>query len=206
MQGGVLFCSQDSDNFDACHSIPHIPDTCHPCPGVPASSSRVNTTFAMIRYLHDNYHDSFQWFLLSNDNIYIRGEKLQSLLRSMDSNERVFLGRGVTGRESEATTLELLPGERYCMGGPGMVLSSAALQALSPQLEFCLGAVEQHNRMGKVPWTYHDVELGRCVSRTLNVQCSGSSEVSPKGKMAVGLCVMVHVICWWLHNLRPNCL
>lgn len=133
--------------------------------------------FGMLKYMQDHYIDDFKWFMRADDDVYVRGGRLEALLAQMDPNERVYLGRAGTGRAEDIKRLELRKYERYCMGGPGVVLSRAALRALAPHLDYCLSAVEQYNRQGSHTWFNEDVELGRCVSRTINIQCSTSAEV-----------------------------
>lgn len=83
------------------------------------------------------------------------------------------------GRVEDQKRLGLLPHEAYCMGGPGFVLSFTALKQLSPYMNVCLQAIEEHNLQDHEHlWMAEDVEFGRCMSRTLGVQCSLSKEVS----------------------------
>ena len=81
------------------------------------------------------------------------------------------------------------------MGGPGVVLSQAALKALYPHLDKCLGAVEKHNMDSSQPqWYNEDVELGRCISRNIGVQCSASIDKVQPAAAAVCVINTVHVI------------
>jgi hypothetical protein len=56
------------------------------------------------------------------------------------------------------------------------------VQLLSTLMAGCLETVEAHNRIGEGvagrAWFNEDVELGRCVSRNVGIQCSNSEEVS----------------------------
>ena len=60
----------------------------------------------------------------------------------------------------------------------GVVFSNAALRALVPHLDECLEAIEYYNKFAESSWYNEDVELGRCVSRKVGIQCSTSLEVS----------------------------
>ena len=134
--------------------------------------------FAVLRYMKEHYLNEFQWFLRADDDVYIRGDRLRNLLRSLDSNENIYLGRAGMGKVEDIKRLGLKPHERYCMGGPGVIISHAALKALAPYLDHCLHAVDQHNEANPTNrWYNEDVELGRCISRVVNVQCSTSAEV-----------------------------
>lgn len=156
--------------------LPGIPDSVYP---------PQKKVFAMLKYMQDHYIDDFKWFMRADDDVYVRGGRLEALLAQMDPNERVYLGRAGTGRAEDIKRLELRNYERYCMGGPGVILSRASLRALAPHLDYCLSAVEQYNRHGSHTWFNEDVELGRCVSRTINIQCSTSAEVDACASLSV---------------------
>ena len=58
------------------------------------------------------------------------------------------------------------------------MLSFATLKLLVPYLPTCLQAVETHNKQHPdQEWVAEDMELGRCISRTIGIQCSRSKEV-----------------------------
>ena len=150
--------------------IPNIPD-------LPVNS--VGKSFSVIKYISDNYLNDFQWFLLVSDNVYVRTSRLGSLLRQLDPSEEIYLGRAARGKEDDAQKLSLLPHERYCLGSSGVVLSYGLLQAVSPKLEFCVNAV-QSEKGGQGTSSHADVELGRCISRHVGVQCSRAAQVCLK--------------------------
>lgn len=92
--------------------------------------------------------DDFDWFLRADDDLYIRGEQLADLLRSLDSSKYVFLlfrslcylynrrfifrphvlGQAGLGNSAEYGLLALGSTDNYCMGGPGVVLSKETLR------------------------------------------------------------------------------
>lgn len=156
--------------------LPGIPDSVYP---------PQKKVFAMLKYMQDHYINDFKWFMRADDDVYVRGGRLEALLAQMDPNEQVYLGRAGTGRAEDIKRLELRNYERYCMGGPGVILSRASLRALAPHLDYCLNAVEQYNRHGSHTWFNEDVELGRCVSRTINIQCSTSAEVDACASLSI---------------------
>ena len=139
----------------------------------------VNKTFAVLRYLYENYAESFHWFMKMKDDAYVRGQKLEKILSALDPHEAIYLGQAVTGKQGDKDKIQLQAHEHYCLGSPGVVLSSGTLRALGPKLDYCLGAVDYYNSQGVGDvWEHEDMELGRCVSRTLGIQCSQSAEVS----------------------------
>lgn len=108
-----------------------IPDNVYP---------PLKKTFAVMRYMYDNYLNQFNWFIRADDDVYMRTKQLKELLGNMLPYEKVYLGRAGTGRRDDLDRLDLLPHERYCMGGPGIILSMGALRELGPHLTNCLNA------------------------------------------------------------------
>ena len=96
--------------------------------------------FAVIQYMYDHFVDQYNWFIRADDDMYVRGELLMDLLEKMNPYDRVYLGRAGVGRDDDLDRLHLLPHERYCMGGPGVVFSYAAMTAVGPHLSQCLNA------------------------------------------------------------------
>ena len=47
------------------------------------------------------------------------------------------MGRAGARRKEDLERLELLPHERYCMGGPGVILSNGAMRGVGPHLDNC---------------------------------------------------------------------
>lgn len=144
--------------------------------------------FAVLHYIHTHFGDQFKWFIRADDDVYIRLRALNEMLYSLDWTELLFLGHPGWGKEKDRRRLKLLSHENYCMGGPGVVFSSAMLQSLVPYLDKCRLGLELYNQRHAPTegWYNEDVELGRCVSRTLGVSCTslsnssgGNSEVSP---------------------------
>ena len=148
--------------------LPGIPDKVYP---------PLKKAFAVMKYMYEHYIDGFNWFMRADDDMYVRSGKLRELLGSMHPYEKVYLGRAGAGRSQDLGRLNLLPHERYCMGGPGIILSTAALRKLGPHLEGCLEAIFLHDQGYRQEWNDDDVEIGRCMSRKLGVQCSTSVQV-----------------------------
>lgn len=134
---GIIFFVGEDCNIPA--SLSHLPivklegvkDNVYP---------PLKKTFAVMKYMHDNYLHQYNWFIRADDDMYVRTRKLKDLLATMHPYEKVYLGRAGTGRKDDLDRLHLLPHERYCMGGPGIILSMAALRNLGPHLTNCLSA------------------------------------------------------------------
>ena len=137
--------------------------------------------FAALQHMYHYHGNNYQWFVRADDDVYIRVGRLDRLLGRLDPNEKIYLGRSGVGKKQDIQRLQLKSHEHYCMGGPGVVLSRATLIAVAPYLDKCLEVVEAHNRIRKGMaggvWFNEDVELGRCISRSVGIQCSNSEEV-----------------------------
>lgn len=131
--------------------------------------------FAILRYIHIYYGDQFKWFIRADDDVYVRVRALEEMLYNFDWTKLLFLGHPGRGKKKDRRRLKLLSHENYCMGGPGVVFSAATLEALVPYLYKCLLGLDLYNqqRIPEEGWYNEDVELGRCVSRTLGIGCTG---------------------------------
>lgn len=126
-------------------------------------------SFLMLKYMYDNYLDQFEWFVRADDDVYLRMDKLEVFLRSLNSSRPLYVGQAGLGTPEEYGMLNLGDEENYCMGGPGIVMSRETVKRVGPHIKECL----------KNLYTNHeDVELGRCVKRYADVSCTWSYEVS----------------------------
>ncbi|XP_028829117.1 chondroitin sulfate synthase 3 [Denticeps clupeoides] len=125
-------------------------------------------SFMMLKYMHDHYLDKYEWFMRADDDVYVRGEKLESFLRSLNSSKPLYLGQTGLGTTEELGKLALEPGENFCMGGPGMIFSREVLRRMVPHIRSCLREMYT---------THEDVEVGRCVRRFGGTQCVWSYEM-----------------------------
>lgn len=136
--------------------------------GVDDSYPPQKKSFMMLKYIHDHYLDKYEWFMRADDDVYIRGEKLELFLRSLNSSKPLYLGQTGLGMAEELGRLALEPGENFCMGGPGMIFSREVLRRMVPHIGTCLREMYT---------THEDVEVGRCVRRFGGTQCVWSYEM-----------------------------
>ncbi|PKU43885.1 chondroitin sulfate synthase 3 [Limosa lapponica baueri] len=136
-------------------------------PGVDDSYPPQKKSFMMIKYMYDHYLDKYEWFMRADDDVYIKGEKLEEFLRSLNSSKPLYLGQTGLGNIEELGKLGLEPGENFCMGGPGMIFSREVLRRMVPHIGECLREMYT---------THEDVEVGRCVRRFGGTQCVWSYE------------------------------
>ena len=106
--------------------------------GVDDSYPPQRKSLMMLKYMHDNFIDEYEWFLRSDDDVYIRAEKLENFLHTFNSSEDLYLGQAGTGNRFEKGKLGLGWGDNFCMGGPSAVLSASTLRKVTPYLEHCL--------------------------------------------------------------------
>ncbi|CAH1989397.1 unnamed protein product [Acanthoscelides obtectus] len=160
VSGKVMFFSSEGSYSD------HVPLVA--LPFVDDSYPPQRKSFMMLKYIHDHYADQYEWFLRADDDVYMRTDKLEELLRSVDSRKPWFIGQTGRGNNEEFGQLSLDSDENFCMGGPGIILSRETLKRVAPHLEFCLQELYT---------THEDVELGRCVRKYAGISCTWSYEV-----------------------------
>jgi hypothetical protein len=95
-------------------------------------------------------------------------DRLERLLRSVDSRKPQFIGQAGRGNQEEFGLLSLEYDENFCMGGPGVLLSRETLARVAPHVKTCLRNMYT---------THEDVELGRCVQKFAGIPCTWSYEV-----------------------------
>ncbi|CAF1475031.1 unnamed protein product [Rotaria magnacalcarata] len=160
--GQVIFFSSEGSTTNDTRinlvSLPSVTDTYPP----------QKKSFLMMKYIYDHYLNKFEWFMRVDDDVYIRTENLEKLLRSIDNRKPYYIGQPGMGTKEEYGKLGLGENENFCMGGPGIILSRETLARFTPHIKKCL----------KNFYTYHeDVELGRCVHKYANTSCTWSYEM-----------------------------
>ena len=150
-------------------------------PGVDDSYPPQKKSFMMLKFMHDNYIDQFEWFMRVDDDVYIKPDKLELFLRSLNSSEPHFIGQAGLGNKQEFGMLSLDTDENFCMGGPGVLMSRRTLQMVVPNISYCLRNLYS---------THEDVEVGRCVRRFANISCTWSYEVVLFQKHFVSFCFL----------------
>ncbi|KAJ8714761.1 hypothetical protein PYW07_002986 [Mythimna separata] len=125
-------------------------------------------SFLMLLYMYEKYGDKFEWFMRADDDVYVRGDKLEEFLRSVDSRKPQFIGQAGRGTSDERDALALDYNENFCMGGPGVLFSRETLKRVAPHVKYCLKHLYT---------THEDVELGRCVAKFAGVSCTWSYDM-----------------------------
>lgn len=162
INGKVMFFS--SEGSTSSYGVPVVA-----LPGVDDHYPPQKKSFMMLKYMYDHFLDKFEWFMRADDDVFIKGDKLDQFLRGINSSQPLFIGQAGTGKADELGKLALSAEENFCMGGPGMIFSRETLRRMAPHISYCLRNL----------YTSHeDVEIGRCVRKFAGVQCTWSYEVS----------------------------
>ena len=91
-------------------------------------------SFLMLAWLARHLGDRTRWILRSDDDVFIKVEQLLDFLAPLDHRAPLYIGQAGRGRGVEEGRLGLGWRQNFCMGGPGVILSSAALRLTAPLL------------------------------------------------------------------------
>ncbi|XP_017893539.1 chondroitin sulfate synthase 1 [Ceratina calcarata] len=164
LPGKIAFFSSESSIVpENCPDLPLVP-----LPRVDDTYPPQKKSFMMLQYMWNNYGDRFEWFLRADDDVYVRTDRLEKLLRSVDSRRAMYIGQAGRGNSEEFGLLSLEYDENFCMGGPGVILSRETLRRIVPHIKYCLRHLYT---------THEDVELGRCVQKYAGIPCTWSYEM-----------------------------
>ena len=126
-------------------------------------------SFMMLKHMYEHYLDNFEFFMRTDDDVYIRPDKLELFLRSLNSSKPLLIGQPGKGLVEEFGDLSLLEDENFCMGGPGVIMSKVTLAKIGPHIKDCLQNLYS---------LHEDVEISRCVRNFAGLSCTWSYEVS----------------------------
>ncbi|XP_063590151.1 chondroitin sulfate synthase 1-like [Penaeus indicus] len=161
LPGKIAFFSSEASTTDV--DIPLIR-----LRGVDDSYPPQKKSFMMLKYMADHFADHFEYFMRADDDVYIRPDKLEAFLRSVNSTRAHFIGQAGKGNQEEFGHLALKDDENFCMGGPGVIMSRKTLLQVAPHIRDCLKNLRS---------THEDVEVGRCVRKYAKVPCTWSYEM-----------------------------
>lgn len=161
INGKVMFFSSEGSISN--YGVPVVA-----LPGVDDAYPPQKKSFMMLKYMHDHFIDKYEWFVRADDDVFIKGDKLDEFLRSINSSEPRFIGQAGVGKAEELGLLSLKATENFCMGGPGMIFSRETLRRMAPHVGYCLQNLYT---------THEDVEIGRCVRQFAGIQCTWAYEV-----------------------------
>ena len=125
---------------------------------------------ATIQYLSQKHSHSYSWFLIVSSETYVNDESVGTYLSKLNPEEPVYLGKLPVNQSVDR--LKLVPHERECVGGPGIVLSRAAIHKLVPAL-----TNKQH----------HQADIMQFIQQHLVVPAGSADMVSTSCYIAVEL-------------------
>lgn len=125
--------------------------------------------FKMLKYVYEHFVDQYEWFIRADDDVYLRTDRLRSYLRKIDSSEDLVIGQPGTGKKEEIGKLGLGMEDNFCLGGPGIMMTSSVLRKVGPNVVVCLNTTASY---------HEDVEIGRCLRQFGGVMCPWGFEVS----------------------------
>ncbi|CAB0032797.1 unnamed protein product [Trichogramma brassicae] len=162
--GRIGFYSSETSKVPSeCPALPLIA-----LPRVDDSYPPQKKSFLMLQHMWQKYGNRYEWFLRADDDLYVRTDRLERLLRSVDSRRALYVGQAGRGNSEEFGLLSLEYDENFCMGGPGVLISRETLARLVPHIKYCLANLYT---------THEDVELGRCVRKFAGISCTWSYEM-----------------------------
>lgn len=94
--------------------------------------------YHMLKYMHDHYIDEYDFFMRSDDDVYVKTDLLLELLSHVNPAQDIYMGCPGFGRPDDKSRIKLNEDEHYCMGGPGVIFSRSAPSKLAPHLDTCL--------------------------------------------------------------------
>ena len=118
--------------------------------------------------LHDRFIDEADFFLVIDDDAFVRLDVLGHLLASADPEKISMFGSPVS---SEAFLLPKYIAEGgvsvHCGGGSGVLLSRGALRLLRHAIDMCVS--DPHTLLH---WYWDEIEVGRCLYRVAGINCT----------------------------------
>ena len=128
--------------------------------------------YALLRELHKRHQDgaapgAVQWFLVVDDDTFVRVSALRHYLSRLDHRAPLIVGGVVPSDKFVTRDRDGLGPSLHCGGGSGFALSRAALERVLPHLTSCLAA-----RYTTLWWYWDEIELGRCLFHHLGINCT----------------------------------
>ena len=117
----------------------------------------------ILRYLHDNYLNSSDWFFLVTEQVYVNYYSFDRFLSSIPP-EASYIG---------SSTLQISEALSYCSSEGGILLNRRGLKELMREYESCI-------KWAPAIYSW-DKGLGKCYAEALGTGCtSGLTSVSCK--------------------------
>lgn len=119
-----------------------------------------------LEVLYDAFHERAEWFLIVDDDTFVRWGPLRAYLATLDPDKPQILGSPMDSSKMLSPEGRARGASVHCGGGAGWILSRAALAVLRPRLSECLSQREVVKT-----WYYDEVVLGRCLHHFSGLAC-----------------------------------
>ena len=107
----------------------------------------------------------YDWVLKVDDDTLVNPQGLQFLNKFNPLDHKLYLGQQGMGRPADRGKLGIV--KHFCMGGPGYMISRAALNMLGPHLKTCA-----KKKMTRQDHSWHsDVIVGLCMEEYAHIGC-----------------------------------
>lgn len=161
LPGDIMFFS--SEGSTSKYDIPVV--ALH---GVDDTYPPQKKSFLMLKYMHDHFLNEYEWFMRVDDDAYIKGDRLEKFLCTLNSSVAQHIGQPGFGRPDEVGKLGIDQDYAYCMGGPGVIMSKKTLAMVGPHVGYCL--------QNLYSW-HEDSEVGRCVYQYAGASCTKAYDI-----------------------------
>jgi hypothetical protein len=91
-------------------------------------------TFKLLAYFYSIAHE-YDWFYRVDDDIALQFDNLIQLVSKLNANDEHYIGGTGFGRDAEDF---IPPGNAFCMGGSGILVSHALVRNIRPNLSSCI--------------------------------------------------------------------
>ena len=95
-----------------------------------------------LEVLYDAFHERAEWFLIVDDDTFVRWGPLRAYLATLDPDKPQILGSPMDSSKMLSPEGRARGASVHCGGGAGWILSRAALAVLRPRLSECLSQRE----------------------------------------------------------------
>ena len=167
-------------------SKPGLPISTH-MDGVPVNFVATNTSapvpqnlqkLMLLQHLMDMTPSllDYEFVLLTGDDLFVHAGNLHRLLQSVSPTNAFYLGRTASSN--------------HCLGGPGILLSQAALSGLKKKIGDCVKSLS--NQIFPIDIDGDEI-LGKCMKSSLGLHCTELDKVGYSNSVQIVICQLLVV-------------
>jgi len=144
---------------------------------------------ALVEAMYSCWGNAADWFLIADDDTFVRPGFLESALEHLDAGEVHLLGMPTSSDRFVLPAHQQQHGASTHCGGSSVLLSRGLMARLVGHIEFCLAGPPRTT----LSWYWDEVELlGRCLYEVLRVNCSEPPRRPVEaGELSLGLMMSV---------------